>query len=50
MASSLNESIRGVKYLKHRPQVIVCDDVETLEITRSVEGKRKINRVVLIEI
>lgn len=43
MASSINESLRGIRYLKYRPQVIVCDDVETLEIIRSSEGKQKLN-------
>ena len=41
IATSVNESIRGVRYKSFRPQLIICDDVETLESVKSDEGKDK---------
>ncbi len=42
MATSVNESIRGIRYKNVRPQLIICDDVETLETIRSEEGRDKL--------
>jgi len=41
MAGSVNESIRGLRYKEKRPDLIICDDVETLETVNTEEGKEK---------
>ena len=42
MAVSMNESIRGIRYKKSRPDLIICDDVETLDTARNKENREKV--------
>jgi len=42
MAISVNESIRGIKYKNKRPDLIVCDDVETLDSVRTSDNREKL--------
>ena len=39
---SVGESIRGIKHREHRPQIIVCDDLEDVPSARSVENRDKV--------
>ncbi|MEI8229953.1 MAG: hypothetical protein WCG83_02330 [Candidatus Peregrinibacteria bacterium] len=41
MAVSTGQSIRGMRYLQHRPDLIVCDDLEDHESVRTREGRDK---------
>ena len=40
--SSQDHSIRGVRFRSHRPTLVLLDDVESTESTRSQEGREKI--------
>lgn len=41
MAVSTEQSIRGIKYGPHRPQLIICDDVEDMNSVRTFESREK---------
>lgn len=43
--ASLNESIRGLRHRQHRPDLIVCDDLEDINSTRTQEGRSKTYRL-----
>jgi len=38
---SCGESIRGIRHRQHRPDLIICDDVEDLQSVRTKEGRDK---------
>jgi len=38
---SAGESIRGLRHLEHRPDLIICDDVEDLASVKTREGRKK---------
>jgi predicted phage terminase large subunit-like protein len=40
-AKSPNQQIRGIRKAAHRPSLIICDDVETLEAAQSAEQRSK---------
>lgn len=40
-AVSTGESIRGLRHLQYRPDLIICDDIEDLESTKTIEGRDK---------
>lgn len=40
-AASSEQSVRGMRHLQHRPDVIVADDVEDLQSVRTQEGRNK---------
>jgi len=42
MVASVNEAVRGVKHLQHRPDLIVVDDPEDVQSARTKEGRDKI--------
>lgn len=42
MAISVNESIRGIRYKNRRPDLIILDDVETLDTVRTEENRNKL--------
>lgn len=42
MTISVNESIRGIRYKHVRPDLIILDDVETLETVRTEENREKL--------
>ncbi len=39
---SVNESIRGIKHLQHRPDLVVIDDPEDIQSARTKDGRDKI--------
>jgi predicted phage terminase large subunit-like protein len=39
--ASTEQSIRGIRHNEHRPDLIVCDDVEDVQSTRTREGRDK---------
>lgn len=41
MAASTETSIRGVRFGEHRPDLIICDDVEDLQSVKTREGRNK---------
>jgi predicted phage terminase large subunit-like protein len=41
MAASSEQGIRGIRYLQHRPDVIVADDIEDLQSVRTQEMRNK---------
>lgn len=43
LAISVNESIRGLRYKNQRPDLIILDDVETLDSVRTEENRDKLN-------
>jgi predicted phage terminase large subunit-like protein len=40
-AASAEQSIRGLRHNQHRPDLIICDDVEDLASTKTREGRNK---------
>lgn len=40
-AASSEQSIRGLRHNQHRPDLIICDDVEDLASTKTREGRNK---------
>jgi predicted phage terminase large subunit-like protein len=42
-AASADQSIRGLRHDAHRPDLIICDDVEDLTSVRTREGRDKIH-------
>ncbi len=40
-AASTEQSIRGLRHNQHRPDLIICDDVEDLASTKTREGRNK---------
>lgn len=40
-AASTDQSIRGIRHGKHRPDLIICDDVEDLLSVKTYEGRNK---------
>jgi predicted phage terminase large subunit-like protein len=49
-AVSIRESIRGTRYLQHRPGLVVADDLEDVNSCRSSENRRKVKRFVNSEL
>lgn len=41
MAASTETSIRGLRHNEHRPQLIICDDIEDLNSVKTHEGRQK---------
>lgn len=39
IALSREQSIRGLRYLQNRPDLIICDDVEDIESTKALESR-----------
>jgi len=50
MAVSMEQSIRGMKHGSHRPDLIICDDIEDLATVKTQEGRDKIFDSVVGEI
>ena len=42
MVASVDQSIRGVRHYEHRPDLILCDDIEDLNSSKTMEGRNKI--------
>ncbi len=39
--ASTEQSIRGLRHNQHRPELIICDDVEDIASTKTMEGRQK---------
>ncbi len=39
--ASTEQSIRGIRHNEHRPDLIICDDVEDVQSTKTREGREK---------
>jgi hypothetical protein len=39
--ASAEQSIRGIRHNEHRPDLIICDDVEDVQSTKTREGRDK---------
>ena len=39
--ASVDQSIRGIRHYQHRPDLIVCDDVEDISSTKTRDGRNK---------
>jgi predicted phage terminase large subunit-like protein len=42
-AVSTEQSIRGIRHCQHRPDLIICDDIEDLNSIKTKEGREKTN-------
>jgi len=40
--ASYEQGVRGLRHRQHRPDLIVCDDVEDLESVKTLEGRDKV--------
>lgn len=40
-AASMEQNIRGIKDGQHRPQLIICDDIENYDSIRTIESRNK---------
>lgn len=49
-AVSIDQSIRGIRHGAHRPDLIICDDVEDLNSTKTLESRDKVDEVITSEI
>ncbi|MCK9324780.1 MAG: hypothetical protein M0P69_04725, partial [Bacteroidales bacterium] len=41
MAVSIDQSVRGLRHKEHRPDLIICDDIEDLQSVKTREGRDK---------
>lgn len=41
MAASTEQSIRGIKHGAYRPDIIICDDIEDINSTKTSDGRNK---------
>ena len=39
--ASIDKAIRGIKHRQHRPDLIICDDLENLDIVKTQENRDK---------
>ncbi len=49
-AVSVDQSIRGIRHGAYRPDLIICDDVEDLSSTKTLENRDKVDEVITSEI
>lgn len=49
-AVSVDQSIRGIRHGAYRPDLIICDDVEDLSSTKTLESRDKVDEVITSEI
>ncbi len=49
-AVSIDQSVRGLRYRQHRPEVIICDDIEDSTSVRTKEGRDRTNELYSSEI
>lgn len=49
-AISADQSIRGMRHGAHRPDLIICDDIEDLNSVKTLEGRDKIDDFITSEI
>lgn len=49
-AVSIDQSIRGIRHKEHRPDLIICDDIEDSQSIKTEEGRKKIQDLFASEI
>lgn len=49
-AISCEQGIRGLRHGSHRPEIIICDDLENLESVKTREGRQKLYHWLLGEV
>ena len=47
---SVEQSIRGIRFKEHRPQLILIDDLESIESVKTKEGRDKIDQWLMGEV
>ncbi len=50
VALSIDQSIRGLRHLQHRPDLIICDDIENRDQMKTKEGRDKIENWFMSEV
>lgn len=50
MAVSVDQSVRGLRHKEHRPDLIICDDIEDLESVQTRESRNKTRNWVVSEL
>lgn len=50
MAISIDQSIRGLRYKQHRPDLIICDDIEDSQSVKTEEGRKRTQELYSSEI
>ena len=50
MAVSVDQSVRGLRHEQHRPDLIICDDIEDLESVQTRESRNKTKNWVVSEL
>lgn len=50
MGISVEQSIRGIRFGPHRPDLIICDDLEDIESVKTQESRDNIEKIVLGEL
>ncbi len=48
--ASVEQSIRGIRFKEHRPQLILIDDMEDLESVKTLESRNKIDQWLMGEV
>lgn len=41
LARSRGQKVRGLRHLQHRPDLVVCDDIENIEAVRTIDQRNK---------
>jgi predicted phage terminase large subunit-like protein len=49
-AASVEQSVRGMRFKEHRPQLILIDDMEDLESVKTLESRNKIDNWLMGEV
>lgn len=49
-AVSMDQSVRGMRHLQHRPDLIIADDVEDLGSVKTMEGRNKTHQFITGEV
>ncbi len=49
-AVSVDQSIRGLRYKQHRPDLIICDDIEDSSSVKTKDGRKRIQELYSSEI
>ncbi len=50
VALSIDQSIRGLRHLQHRPDLIICDDIENRDQMKTKEGRDKLENWYMSEV
>lgn len=48
--ASSEQSIRGIRFKEHRPQLLILDDLEDIELVKTKEGRDKLDNWLMSEV